>query len=337
VGVGGGGLLVLIVVLVWLFTGSDSSTQQRQPLASEPTQPIEEVSPTAPDETPQPDQPWSPDELASQRSADNEPPPKEPKPRPSEQPDDGETLLAQADSDGPSKPGKNRPQGSRQPKRPREEPAAQSQPTTAVRDDDTAAAEAAAADQQPERRPEGPGVPAKGDAGRAEGITVPPEPVQAEPQPPKPQLSPNQIFARLKAFALDVSMELDGGGGPNKKPQQNVQAQTAALRPGIEAAVEYAVRTSGLELVSDSGTAVMHVTIYPGEAQNFKTLDIAASLDCRDQGSEPVSVWKLGRTEVMRFTSAANPRVLRETWEDNLRDIFRALRDAHEAVSNGTN
>jgi serine/threonine protein kinase len=348
VGVVGGGVLVLIVLLVFLFTGPEESARDlgtNSTWSPESGQDDDDGAPPSPlaQADARADAADSADE--STTSPDQAARPSAQETRPSERPDDSQTLLAQADdSSTPRKPGKKHPKaGGRQqgtrpqsPDQSQTEAADQSQtsdrpdvePQASVTEQGRDAKAADSAETNvPQVDPDATADRQDAQADQQPATAVEPA---APSTPPVPQVPPEQIFAQLGQFALNIQAQTGDSGGANKKGQPTAEGQVRMLGPAIVRAVEYAIRNSGLELVPESDTAVMHVTIIPGVAQEFRVFELAASLDCSYQGSAPVTVWKIEPTEVMRFTTAANSRVLMTTWEDNVRDFFRPLRDAHE-------
>jgi serine/threonine-protein kinase len=332
VGVVGGGLLVLIVLLAFFFAGS------REP---DPVRPGSAGTAQNPD-TPEPDEqhPAEPEQQAG--GSDQQV-------GPAVEPDGQDTAIAQADADGMA-----RQQAADRKQKKRQQKPANRQDRGFQPSVDTA---------NPEDRPQpvvdlavvdDRGTPAGTQWPPDEPATTPPntgpQPKQPTPKPDTqatktvpenvepfgqplaaPQRTPDQILASLHEFALDVKVEM----GDNKKAKDSTASLANSLRPAIERGLSYALRNSGLELVNESDTAVLHVTILPRTADGFTLLDAEASLQCRENGAEPITVWRIDKSEVMRFKPNISNKLIMDIWEEKTREFFRPLRTAREqAVQN---
>jgi hypothetical protein len=64
-------------------------------------------------------------------------------------------------------------------------------------------------------------------------------------------------------------------------------------------------------------------------------LEAEANLLFGDGQADPVSIWHMDKSEVMRFRPNINARVLLDIWEEKVRDFFRPLREDYErAIAN---
>ena len=327
VGVVGGGLLVLIVLLAFFFAGS----REPDPVQPRSTGTVGRSDLLGPDEQ---QQPIEPDHQM----------------RPADEPGGQDTDVAQADAEGMAQ----QQTADRKQKRTQEKPATGQdsgfqpsvemvepgpEPTTdvAVADDPRTPVGAQWPPDEPAATPPGTEPQPKQPTHQPDTQVTNAGPDAVEPvqQPAAvPQRPPEQIFASLRQFAFDIEMKA-GDDSASKKAQQNAEAQIKMLGPAIERGLAYVLRNSGLDLVDTSDTAVLHVAIIHNNVEGFNILEIEASLECRDDGSEPVSVWHIDKSEVMRFKPTTNDRMLMGIWEDKVRDFFRPLRTAHEqAVKN---
>ena len=333
VGVAGGGILGLIVLVVYLSTGGKEPDRTNVSTASPE---IANVSPTDVDA-----------EESKSRPAKKKRP----------VPDEGQPAEA-TEKDRPSdRPAKERPEATRavvatdqeKPKVDQQQatsedvvqrPETAGQPDEAVMENPVVDQSAESSAGQPDvvepdqqAGTEGSQAESSADAD-AEATEKPVRPVR----PPTPQVSRNQVFATITEFALDVEAEtVGGGGGGRNKKAPSAEQLAVAFRPGIARALDYAVRNTDLKLVENSETAVMHVTIDFGVVDGFNVISLAASLDCRYRGSDPASVWDVPKTEVMRFMPQTNQRVLAQMWDDKSREFFRQFRTAYEDATQDAN